>query len=115
MTFDPATRTFHLSFASGGSGDVKLAELDEDHIALDVSFDRGFDEQPFAALRLQFLEFLVIQIGVDEIRLGVVDHVELKIQIQGVFQKPLHVADAAVIAVPTTRHGTSPAAMSASI
>jgi hypothetical protein len=55
MAFDPATRTFHLSFASGGSGEVKLAELDEDHIALDVSFDRGFDQQPFAALRSMYV------------------------------------------------------------
>jgi len=55
ISFDPAARTFHLSFAAGGSAEVRLADLDEDHIALDVSFDRPVRRQPFAALRSMYV------------------------------------------------------------
>jgi hypothetical protein len=55
IAFDPATRTFHLGFAAGGSGDVRLADLDEDRIALEVSFDRAIEGQPFAALRSMYV------------------------------------------------------------
>jgi hypothetical protein len=55
VAFDPSTRSFHLSFANGQGGDVKIAELDEDHIALDVSFDGGIEGQPFAAIRSMYV------------------------------------------------------------
>ena len=55
IAFDPATKTFHLRFAAGGSGDVRLADLDEDRIALEVSFDRAIEGQPFAALRSMYV------------------------------------------------------------
>jgi hypothetical protein len=55
IAFDPATRTFHLAFADGGDGDVRLADLDENHIALDVSFDRAIEGKPFAALRSMYV------------------------------------------------------------
>jgi hypothetical protein len=55
IAFDPATRTFHLAFSRGGKGDVRLADLDEDRIALEVAFDHGFKDQPFAALRSMYV------------------------------------------------------------
>jgi hypothetical protein len=55
IAFDPATKTFHLAFAGGGSGDVRLADLDDDHIALEVSFERAIEGQPFAALRSMYV------------------------------------------------------------
>ncbi len=55
IDFDPSAKSFHLVFADGGSGDVKLVDLDEDHIVLDVSFDRVFKDRPFAALRSMYV------------------------------------------------------------
>ena len=55
IAFDPTTRTFHLSFADGANGDVRLTDIDEDHITLEVSFDRSFEAQPFAALRSMYV------------------------------------------------------------
>lgn len=55
IAFDPATRTFTLDFAAGGSATLKLAALDEDHIALDVSYARPMPRGlPFAALRSMY-------------------------------------------------------------
>jgi hypothetical protein len=55
IDFDPAKRVFHLAFESGASADVKVAELDEDHIALEVGFDRAIAGQPFATLRSMYV------------------------------------------------------------
>jgi hypothetical protein len=55
ISFDPATETFHLAYAGGGGGDVRLADLDDDHIVLDVAFDRPITGQPFAALRSMYV------------------------------------------------------------
>ena len=55
IAFEPTTKTFHLSFAGGSSGDIRLADLDEDHIVLDVSFDRPIAQRPFAALRSMYV------------------------------------------------------------
>ncbi|MBV8449905.1 MAG: hypothetical protein JO124_18150 [Hyphomicrobiales bacterium] len=55
VIFDPTTKAFRLSFADGGHGEVKLAEVDEAHLALDVSFDHAIEGQPFAALRSMYV------------------------------------------------------------
>ena len=56
VAFDPATRTFTLAFADGGEGKVRLAALDEEHIALDVSFSGDLPQgRPFAALRSMYV------------------------------------------------------------
>jgi hypothetical protein len=55
VTFDPAAKTFRLTFADGGHGEVKLDDVDDNHIALDVSFDRSIENQPFAALRSMYV------------------------------------------------------------
>ena len=34
---------------------MKLADVDDNHIALDVSFDRAIENQPFAALRSMYV------------------------------------------------------------
>ncbi|MFO7307503.1 MAG: hypothetical protein DIU59_002750 [Pseudomonadota bacterium] len=56
VVFDPATRTFTLSFADGGEGKVRLAALDDEHIVLDVSFSGDMPrDRPFAALRSMYV------------------------------------------------------------
>lgn len=40
VRFDPDTLTFHLGFARGGSGALRLSYLDRDIISMDVTFDR---------------------------------------------------------------------------
>jgi len=56
VAFDPATRTFTLQFARGGSASLHVTSLDRDRIALDVIFDRPLGgAYPFAALRSMFV------------------------------------------------------------
>jgi hypothetical protein len=40
VRFDPDTLTFHMGFARGGSGTLRLSYLDRDIISMDVVFDR---------------------------------------------------------------------------
>src|SRR5205807_2950610 len=39
IAFDPVALRFELKFARGGTADLKLAKLDRDRVALDVSLD----------------------------------------------------------------------------
>jgi hypothetical protein len=55
IAFDPATRTFHLNFARGGSASLRLDALDQDRIALDVALDAPISGRPFASLRSMFV------------------------------------------------------------
>ena len=55
IAFDPATRTFSLAFARGGTATLRLDAVDREHIALDVTFDRATAPGPFAALRSMFV------------------------------------------------------------
>lgn len=56
IVFDPATRTFTLQFSAGGSATLKLAELNQDRIVLDVDLAQpAAAERPFAALRSMFV------------------------------------------------------------
>jgi hypothetical protein len=55
VAFDPATKTFRLAFAGGGEAEVRLADLDDSHVALDVAFDPAIDGRPFAALRSMYV------------------------------------------------------------
>jgi hypothetical protein len=55
VAFDPATRTFTLRFARGGTATLRVAVLDQERIALDVSLDRSIAGAPFAALRSMFV------------------------------------------------------------
>jgi hypothetical protein len=55
IAFDPAARTFKLEFERGGSASVKMATTDQNRHALDVTFDKGIDGRPFAALRSMYV------------------------------------------------------------
>ncbi len=54
IAFDPVALSFELKFARGGAADLRLAKLDRDRIALDVSLDPVVG-RPFAALRSMFV------------------------------------------------------------
>jgi hypothetical protein len=55
VRFDPETRSFHLSFAHGGTATVRLRTLDQERIVLDVSLDQAAPDRAFAALRSMFV------------------------------------------------------------
>jgi len=55
IAFDPATLTFRLVFARGGTASLRVDAVDREHIALDVKFDASVAApRPFAALRSMF-------------------------------------------------------------
>ena len=52
VAFDPASRTFSLSFARGGGATLRLDTLDQERIGLEVTLEPPVgQDQPFAALR----------------------------------------------------------------
>ena len=56
IAFDPATRTFTLNFARGGSATLRLDKLDQERITLDVALAASVgSKRPFAALRSMFV------------------------------------------------------------
>ncbi|MFG1463933.1 hypothetical protein V5F77_13645 [Xanthobacter sp. DSM 24535] len=55
IAFDPATRTFTLAFAGGGSARLALSALDRESMVLDVSLDGPVTGHPFAALRSMYV------------------------------------------------------------
>lgn len=56
ISFDPATRSLHTTFVRGGGATVALAELDREHVVLDVTMDPPVAaDHPFAALRSMFV------------------------------------------------------------
>ena len=53
IVFDPQNRTFTLNFKRGGWAKVAIKTVDQDRIALDVTYSDAMpDDLPFAALRL---------------------------------------------------------------
>jgi hypothetical protein len=54
VTFDPVALNFDLRFVRGGGASLRLAKLDRDHIALDVTLDPVVG-RPFAAVRSMFV------------------------------------------------------------
>lgn len=55
VDFDPKTLTFTLSFERGGSAQLKIVRVDSSRLALDVSFDKGIENAPFAMLRSMYI------------------------------------------------------------
>jgi hypothetical protein len=56
VAFDPATKTFQLTFARGGTGTLRVTTLDQERIALDVEFSTPVAApRPFAALRSMYV------------------------------------------------------------
>jgi hypothetical protein len=54
VVFDPAALRFALTFTRGGGADLRLAKLDRNRIALDITLDPVLG-RPFAALRSMFV------------------------------------------------------------
>jgi hypothetical protein len=54
VAFDPIALSFTLQFAHGGAAELRLAKLDRDRIALDVTLD-AVPGRTFAALRSMFV------------------------------------------------------------
>ncbi len=55
VTFDPKARSFALTFERGGSALLKLAKVDQNRHALDVTFDAAISGRPFATLRSMYV------------------------------------------------------------
>ena len=55
ISFDPESRTFRLAFSDGGTGTIKVSEIDDNHIVLDVGFDQAIAGKPFAALSSMYV------------------------------------------------------------
>ena len=56
VAFEPATRSFRLSFAQGGSAVLHLDSIDRQRVLLDVTFDGQLPaDRPFAALRSMYI------------------------------------------------------------
>jgi hypothetical protein len=55
ISFHPESRTFRLAFADGGTGTIKVSEIDDDHIVLDVGFDQVIAGKPLAALSSMYV------------------------------------------------------------
>jgi len=56
VRFDPATRSFGLTFARGGAATLRLKELDQEHLVLEVALDPPVPaDRPFAGLRSMYV------------------------------------------------------------
>lgn len=56
IAFDPEAKTFTMTFERGGKAVMKLTTVDQDRMALDVTFDGPMpDNRPFAALRSMYI------------------------------------------------------------
>jgi hypothetical protein len=54
IAFDPATKSFTMTFARGGSATLRLTTLDEDRFILDVGLQGTPANAPFASLRSMY-------------------------------------------------------------
>jgi hypothetical protein len=70
VSIDPKKREFTLKFAKGGSTTLKIASVNTNRIALDVSFDQGISGTPFAMLRSMY----VTEFNNDTARIAVREH-----------------------------------------
>jgi len=55
VAFDPATKTFTLTYPDGISATVQLSTLNQELLGLDVTFARPITSGPFAALRSMYV------------------------------------------------------------
>ena len=55
VSFDRRTMTFHVTFDRGGSAAIRIATLDRERLALDVTFDQPVADRPFATLRSMYV------------------------------------------------------------
>ncbi len=55
IEFEPATRSFLLKFKRGGTARIRLDKIDQEHMALDVTYSDAMPEGlPFASLRSMY-------------------------------------------------------------
>jgi hypothetical protein len=55
VSFDPATMTFTMDYARGGTGKLKIEQISQDRLALETSFSGAMPGNlPFAALRSMY-------------------------------------------------------------
>jgi hypothetical protein len=55
ISFDPASSSFTLDFARGGSAKVEVKAIDQDRVVLDVTYDKAVPATlPFASLRSMY-------------------------------------------------------------
>ena len=55
VSFDPATKSFHLDFVRGGSATLSLRKIDRDHVSLEAKLDGPMpDNRPFLTLRSMY-------------------------------------------------------------
>lgn len=55
VAFDPATKTFDISFALGGSAKLQIVEADQNRFAVHVTFDKPIEGRPFAVVRSMYI------------------------------------------------------------
>lgn len=55
LAFDPATKSFTLTFERGGSATVQVVETDQNRHALHVVFDKPIEDRPFAMVRSMYI------------------------------------------------------------
>jgi hypothetical protein len=55
VSFDSEAMRFTLTLARGGKADVTVAELNEERMTLDVTYDRAISGTPFATLRSMYV------------------------------------------------------------
>jgi hypothetical protein len=55
VAFDPKTMRFTLTLAKGGKAHVTVANLNEERMTLDVTFDQAVSDVPFATLRSMYV------------------------------------------------------------
>lgn len=55
VAFDPKARSFTLTYRGGGSATVRIAKTDSERHRLDVTFDKGLEGRPFAAMRSMYV------------------------------------------------------------
>lgn len=55
VAFDPKARSFTLTYRGGGSATVRIAKTDSERHRLDVTFDKGLEGKPFAAMRSMYV------------------------------------------------------------
>jgi hypothetical protein len=55
VVFDRQTMSIRIAFERGGGATVRIANLERERIALDVSFDGAVTDRPFAALRSMYV------------------------------------------------------------
>lgn len=55
LAFDPASRSFTLTFERGGSATVQVVQTDQNRHALHVVFDKPIEDRPFATMRSMYI------------------------------------------------------------